>query len=267
VQFNEVGLLNQESWKVVFYEGQPVGTIWITPDFRVIASDFNTYQDIGGPIQDVLNTINPQALNSIHGAFVSQASFDLYMLHIPTGGLNSTPDTICVYNLRTKKWSIWQPTDLISASLFNINSLGVPQWLFAASTSPGPIYIWDQTTKTDRTGTAPVQYPVTIRTSWLNMGDETLLKALNQQIAYTGDTALTLLIEGAFIDNNFINSPLIVFSTTAARVGPLGGYLFYPLAGSASRHYWYRFTWTSPASAASVVLAGYNTECIPMLRV
>src|SRR4029077_16866070 len=80
IQFNETGVLNPEVWKVVFYEGQPVGTMWMTPDLRVMSSDFNTYQDVGTPIQDVLNSVNPAALNAAHAVFYSKQAFDLYIL-------------------------------------------------------------------------------------------------------------------------------------------------------------------------------------------
>jgi len=139
VQFNECGVVSPEVWKVVFYEGQPVGTMWLTPDLRVMASDFNTYHDVGTPIQDVLNSINVSFIQNAHACFVSQAAFDLFMLYLPTNG-NQWPNVVAIFNLRSKKWCIWQPSDLITASLFNINGSGLPQWLFA--TNQGNLYFW-----------------------------------------------------------------------------------------------------------------------------
>src|SRR5260221_7428796 len=143
IQFNETGLLTQDVWKVVFYEGQPVGTIWVTPDFRVMASDFNTYQDVGMPIQDVLNTITQDGSGqyNCHASFVSQGPFDLFMLYLSTSG-SAFPNVVCVYNLRTKTWGLWFPIDNITTSLFNINAIGTPQWLFAAAGTGGPLYFW-----------------------------------------------------------------------------------------------------------------------------
>lgn len=265
IQFNETGLLTQDTWKIVFSEGAPVGTIWVTPDFRVMASDFNTYQDIGTPVQNILNTITADGvgLYNCHASFVSQGPFDLYMLYLSTNSADF-PNQVLVYNLRTKLWFHWLPTDPISTSLFNINGSGIPQWLFA--TTNNPMYFWDQTTRQDRNNNTPVSYPVTMQSSWLNFGDETLLKALNQQIIGTNDTNLNLTVEGIPINSNF-TSPISVYGPTPVLTGPLGGVLYAPLASSRTKYYWYRFTWTSPASTVQTVLAYHDTETIPMLRI
>lgn len=262
IQFNECGVLSQEVWKVVFYEGQPVGTMWMTPDFRVMVSDFNTYQDVGTPIQDVLNSINPSALTAAHAVFVSKQAFDLYMLYIPTGS-NNIPDTVCIYNLRTKKWSIWQPTDLISTSLFNIDVNGNPQWLFSALNAS--LYFWDSTTRQDRTNNTPVSYPVTMQTSWLDMGDFTWWKTLNLQIVSSDDTNLTLAIEGALVNSDF-TTPMSILSATTVSPSELRSYLQVPLVVVPARHYWFRLTWVSPASTIQNVLTTHSTEVVPYSR-
>lgn len=263
IQFNEAGLLRQEVWKVTFYEGQPVGTIWLTPDARVIASDFNTYQDIGTPIQDVLDSINRSAISTCHAAFYSQGSEDVYVLYIPTGTA-TTPNTACVFNLRTKTWGVWQPTDSPTASLFNIDINGNPQWLFA--TQAGPIYYWDSTVRQDRSGGTPVSYPVTILSTWLDMGDISLRKCLNMMTIETSDTALTLAVNGSNQAAITGFSPAVVIPATTISVGPIGGEYFVPLAGAASAWRFYQFEWTSPASTTLGILEGYNVEAIPVHR-
>jgi len=89
--FHEVGVLRQDVWKTVYHEGQQVGTIWLTPDKRVIGSDFNTYVDIGQPIQTTLNAMDVSAAASVANAtFVSDGRFELYLLAIPAPGVSTT---------------------------------------------------------------------------------------------------------------------------------------------------------------------------------
>jgi len=228
----------------------------------VMMSDFNTYQDVGTPVQDILNTINPSALGAAHGAYYNKQAFDLYLLHIPTG-TNTTPDTVLVYNLRTKRWSVWQPTDLIASSLFNIDVNGNTQWLFAASA--GPLYFWDSTVLRDRNGNAPISYAVTARSSWLDFGDATLRKALNAFFYTGGDNNLTLTVEAAITDNDLDNNPATVLPATGVTTSLLQD-LFIPLAVTSSQHRWYRLTFTSPASTVQDVLDAYSLEISPLFR-
>lgn len=262
IQFNETGILNQDVWKITFYEGQPVGTMWITPDNRVMSSDFNTYLDVGQPIQDVLNSINKGATNPAQASFVSKGPADYFMLYIPTGS-NTSPDTVCVYNMRAKKWFIWKPTDLITASAFFIDVSGNPRWVFAVQT--GPIYEWTSATYQDRIGNTPTTFPVTLVTSWLDFGDATLRKALNQLLYLGSDTALTLEVDGAIIDTDLDTTAQAVLPTTPVAVGPLLD-LFVPLAGTPSFHRWYQFTFLSPASTAVDILDGFSVEASPLFR-
>lgn len=260
VQFNEVGVFSQEVWKVVFVEGQPVGTIWLTPDLRVVGSDFNTYLDIGTPIQDVLSTINATAAGAtIFAAYVNSGPADYYMLYIPTGS-NTVADTICVYNLRSKKWFIWKPTDLCSTALFNVSQNGTPQWLF--STLAGPMYNWDitQTLVQDRINNGPVNFVASLQTSWLDLGDYTLRKFVNQIIPTTADqTALTIQVDAASNELDF-NTPLSVVPATTVTPAAIPTDVFVPLASGPSHSRAFRFTFTSPASTVQNILTGFSIE-------
>lgn len=262
VQFNEAGLLSQEVWKIVMYEGQPVGVMWITPDLRVMSSDFNTYQDVGTPIQDVLNSINNAALPTAHACFVSGAAFDLYMLYIPTG-ISPVPNTICIYNVRSQRWTIWNPHDAVSTSLFNISVNGTPQWLFAANL--GPLYFWDPAVNIDRNGGVSNTYPVSAQTSWLDLGDATMRKALNQMLVITADVGLTLTVFGATTDSDLDTNAVTIVNNVQVRTGPLGD-LFVPLAGYVTKYRWYKFLFTSSNSTTQDVLDSFNLECVPYHR-
>jgi hypothetical protein len=67
-----------------------------------MASDFNSYKDIGYEVQATLNTINSTVAETVAcGTFVAQPGLDLYILAIPTGS-NVYCDTILVFDLRRK---------------------------------------------------------------------------------------------------------------------------------------------------------------------
>jgi hypothetical protein len=257
VIFNEAGILNQDVWQVCFAQGQPVGVIWLSPDNRVIMSNFATYQDVGTPIQDVLSSINSSATNPAWAQFFSRREFDIYVLAIPTNA-NNTPDTLCVYDLRAGRWYIWKPTDPLSTGLFNIDANGNPQWLVATTNSK--IYQFLPTAKQDRVGDTPVSFTATIRTPWMHLGNPSMIKVLNEIEVITEDSGLTLTVEGANTTAD-TSSPLSVVSNAPLVLSPRGFFKVY-LAGQTARARQYRFTFTS-TDADSDVLMGYTIEAVP----
>lgn len=262
IQFNEAGLLNQDCWKVAFAEEQPVGTMWLTPDFKVIFSDFNNYSDVGTRIQNVLNSINPNAVSTIHAAFVAKGPAEYYMLHIPTGS-NTSPDTICVFNMKSKQWCIWSPTDQVSGSLYFIDTQGKPRWIFAATL--GSLYEWKDTLFLDRVGNTPVSYSSTAQTSWLDFGDEGLTKAFNKIIVTTADLNLTVGVQGAIRDSDFVAGGTVVLLPTTL-LAEIFGDLFIPMVGQSGYYKWYQLTFNSPASSAVNLIDAFDFEIMPLMR-
>lgn len=250
------GVVNQEVWQMVFIEGTPVGAMWLTPDLRVIGSDFNTYTDVGTPIQDVLN-LNTNPTNS-WAIFASNGEFDLYILAIPTGrnaNFDATqPDTLCVFDMRSKRWMIWLPTfSTLSAGLFNITASGTPQWLMAWTKFQNIV----QVTRTDVSDVVPV----TAQTAWLHFGMPTTRKLLNE-IGIIGDAPnLTVTVEGASTQADF-SSPATVIANAQPVLSPLGGYKVY-LAGQRTKYHYYRFTFKD-TTTGTTVLNAFNVKVIPI---
>lgn len=255
VIFNEVGVLNQDVWQVVFAEGTPVGTIWFTPDNRVIMSNFAHYQDIGTPIQDVLNTFNGTLA---WAQFYSQNAFDVYILAFSTGA-NTNADTLCVYDLRASRWSVWNCADKFSNGLFNINLSGTPQWLMAADT--GKVYNFIGTATQDRVNDTPVAITAKITTPWMHLGQPTMVKALNEIEVITGDANLTVTVNGASTQTQ-TSSPNVVVSNAGLVLSPRGFYKVY-LAGNTTKDRFYQFVFTSTGGVADVLL-GYTIEAFPV---
>lgn len=233
----EVGLLNQDVWKTVFYEGTPAGAVWITPDSRVVLSDFNSYVDIGTPIQDVTSGIDLSAATISHAMFVAQGAYDLYILALSTLNTNVC-DTVCVLDMRTRKWYVWNLTNPSTAMLFNINSLGQPQWLFSSGSS---MYVFSQNTVQDINLTPSIL----ARTSWLHLDNPSSFKLLDELEAFISDPVNTFLtIEAADSQLDF-TSPMTVVTNKTFKRGPFRTYKTY-LATLSSHHKYFRLSFLSP---------------------
>lgn len=136
IHFNQVGVVNQEVLQVVYNEGTPVAAMWLTPDLKVMMSDFNTYQNVGDKITDVLATINSDALDGAEAIYFGSGVYGFYALAVPTG-TNTQNDTILVYDLNRHKWHVWNlPTDAYGL-LFNITANGRPRLLIGGSANSG----------------------------------------------------------------------------------------------------------------------------------
>lgn len=255
VAFNGVGVLNNETWTPVFIEGAPVGVMWLTPDFKVMGSDFNTYKDVGASIQDVLDTINSDHSDKCSAMFVGYGNYNLYLLAIPTGS-NTEPDTVCVFDLKAKKWFPWVPTDSTTAQLANIPASGKPQGLFW--TYDGTLCKWDTSLTQDRGN----NFTALAQTNWLEFDDPTSRKTLNE-IEISGDSTLAVKVDGASQSSEFA-VPTPVQSAMQLTPGPFGELKVY-LAGATSRDRFYKFTFSS-ASSNAVFLESYSIEAAPLHR-
>lgn len=266
VIFNEVGINNQDVWQPIFLEGTPAGSMWLTPDFRVIRSDFNTYQNAGELIQKTLNTINPAASNNCWASYLGQNGYNFYVLAIPTG-TNTEPDTLCVYNIQTGTWFIWTPADLLRCALYYLNLNGQPR--FVVNSNDGSIYLFDPTVSMDRaTGVDRVGITSTIRTVFSDMTDASTRKALNEIELDTTQTNMSLTVEGATSDQEFVN-PNVVISNGKLIKNLFGEYKLY-LAGLKSQDRFYRLTLSDTSNNTSTVddeiLSYYSFEAIPLHR-
>jgi hypothetical protein len=258
--FNDAGVLSQEVWQRVFKEGQPVGAMWLTPDFRVIQSDFNTYVDVGQGIQDLLSTINTNAVANACAMAVSDGEYDLYILAIPTGS-NTDPDTLCIYNMRTQTWAVWTLPDPVVGMLYNITASGTIQEILASNGTNKRLWLTGRNYSQDRVGVSATNITSTIRTGWLSLTDHRFRKILNDMDVMTQDTGLTVTVEGATTVADF-TSPISVVSNTPLVQGVLGAWKVY-LASSTTKYRFYRFTFTSTGQQLQV-LNGFSVEFIQM---
>jgi hypothetical protein len=259
--YNETGVMNQDVWKVVYSESQPKGAMWLSPDLRVYLSDYNTYVDVGTPIQDQLNNINlTQAPTKAWAIYVSDKQYDLFLLNVPTGS-NTECNRVFVFDLRSKRWVTWTLTDNLSSGLFNITTAGLTQWIIGATT--GSLYILDSSSQ-DRVANGATSFTSTIQTQWLEFGDATTRKVLNEMDIQTGDSGLLVSVEGASTVAEF-TTPQVVTSNQAIVVGPLGDYKAF-LAGKTSKSRYYRFKFVS-LNNVTPVLDSWAVEGIGISRI
>lgn len=271
VTFAEVGVLNQEVWKVVYHEGMPTGVIWLTPDFRVIWSDFNTYRDISPPIQGsaftsgYLNSINQSAaVAACRAEIFTSGPYDFYFLLIPTGS-NTIADTILVFNIKTQQWFRWLTPEKINSILFNVTAAGVPQLIFASDDSDwhrfGTGIAGVPLLTQDFPGGVATNITTTVQTSWLDLGDSGMRKSLNNLDVGTADTALTVNIEAASTLQDFASPPTII-SGRGLTSNAYSDYRMFPIGNKFRKHF-YRYTFNSSSQDVEV-LDRFAQEVFPV---
>jgi hypothetical protein len=251
----EVGLLCQEVWQTTFMQGAPSGCIWMTPDFKVIQSDFNTYVDIGTPIQDILNAIQPTAQTLAHAAYVADGEYDLYILAVPYLQ-TAYCDLHLVFDLRARQWFVWKPAGGSLALMYNITQAAASQWLFITGAA-NVINIYDEETVLDN-GTL---VPLTATTTWMHMGEATRRKVLNEVQVY-GDTAMAMSIYGANNLQDFTSTSRPIVYNRALRQSPFGTWNLY-LTGDRAKHRYYQFTFSSE-TGRSPFLGSYAISATPL---
>jgi hypothetical protein len=255
--FDNVGVLNQDVWKLVLLEGNPVGAMWLAPDYRVIGSDFNTYQDVGLPIQNVLDTINRQnASTTAWASYVGISVYNLFVLAVPTG-VNTQPDTLLVFDVKGRQWFEWQLSDTAVSGFWWVTNAGVPQFVFQASS--GKLYVFDPASLVDREGAVDqTAFTSQIRTTWLGMGDQTARKVLNEIEIMTGDSQMTLDVDGASSVADFM-APRQVVAAAPLVVKPRGELGVF-LAGASTRDRFYRFTFNFSNTATTDLLRSMSIQ-------
>jgi hypothetical protein len=265
--FNDVGLLWQDVWQIVFLEGTPVGSMWMSPDLRVIGSDFNTYTNVGLEIQNTLNTLNPLAYKNAWAIAPQLGIYSFYVLAIPTGS-NMIPDTFCVYDMRLKKWYIWNMMDTFSSAIFYVSLGGTPRWLVCDSTGQmrnfDPSFVMDRSGDGTQTGITS-----TAQSTWLDMGDPTTRKLLNEVEIQTSDPNLLVSVQGASQTVTFTTPVNTLVTNSALITSAFGDYKVY-LAGTPTKDRYYRYKIVSTSTVGSletdIVLGEVGFEVFPLHR-
>lgn len=248
--FNEVGVLNNAVWKIVYHAGQAVGAVWMTPDHRVILSNLSTYQDVGRPLQttwDALGNITTTAT----ATFMAYGQNEFYIL---APGLVSDGSVAFTrwFNVTTGRWTTYfskigdplngplEPVYAVSYMLDTINQRPLPIY----STDSNRYNRWDPTTVYDHNGEGDQTLPgPAIVTNWLDFGDSTVTKTLHSVEIQTGEASLQLTLQGATNEDDF-QSPVTIVSGRAFTEN-LFGNLWCPVADLNTNYRFFRIALTN----------------------
>lgn len=251
------GVINQEVWQLIYTEGAPSGAIWMTPDFRVIMSDFNTYVDIGTPIQDILSSIQVNVAPSLcHGVYFANMQYELYILSVPIFQTTYC-DYQLVYDLRHRQWYVWNLAVGSRSMLFNITADGIPQWIFLGGINGAITWLLSSAYTQDDASAITVS----ATTSWLSLGEPTRRKILNEIQVY-GNTAMTINVSGANNQADFA-SPITVANGLTLSQNPFGAWVAY-LIDSVCKHKYYRFLFTATNAGNTLLLGSYSIYAQPL---
>jgi hypothetical protein len=114
--FSETGVLHEDCWAVVYAEGLPSGYAWITPDFKVMHSDFSTYREIGTAIYpDPSEHRSHAKVEHCKVQSLTQGPYNFVVLSLfLTTSTNFYQPEIYIYETRLGKWYHWTiPAQLI----------------------------------------------------------------------------------------------------------------------------------------------------------
>jgi hypothetical protein len=230
--FRGVGVLSQDAWSVIYKDNIPAGYMWVTLDGKVMLSDFNTYQEIGKPINPLLAPGVNTVPTSIQIQSMSFGPYSLVFLSYPSANGFS----FFVYDTKNLGWYQWyrdQSSDgitnlapntampVLSYTLQN----GLQQLYFInpvltgtpPSTTPVPsLVFFDPNTFQDSSlagGITNQAYPYLLETSWINLMDTASAVVLNE-LEVWGDVDMNVALYRA-------NTPADFAAPVLVRSGPL----------------------------------------------
>lgn len=265
--FQQTGVLSHDLWSVIYAEGEPAGYMWVTPDLKVLYSDFNTYVDVGVPIYSILQNWDN---NYNESATIQSFTFGPYNFAVLAFKNRNNPVAeYFIYETRLRKWYHWTVPNVgtgpISTFVYQHPPTGYRALFFIDYTGSTNYKLFDAGQTTDLG--ASIAYA--IQTSWLSLGDLNTLKLLNQIDVITDDGAQTVTAYAA--THRFqLDSPVLI-KTGPLVTGPLGTYKFY-LAGAHSKARFYSLRFENPNSSSVAynptnVLDSFEIEYFPMTEI
>lgn len=268
--FQETGIVSNDTWNTIYAQGKPAGYLWISPDLKVIFSDFNTFQDVGQPIYTIIsawaNSYNAYAkINSL-----TYGPYNLVFISFQVSGVGQE---FLIFETTMQKWYRWTvPSNTsgpLSTFVYEQPETGY-RALFMFQTTATQTYVacFDPQFVTDNTPShSSAAIPYNIQTSWSSLGDGLAFKTINEMGVLTSDSAMTVTAYGARQQSDFA-SPTLLKSGTLS-LNPLGTYKFY-MAGVPTNGIFYSFKFNNSSPALSLggedVLTRFVVESFPMSR-
>lgn len=244
--FQETGVLSHDLWSVIYSEGEPAGYCWVTPDLKILYSDFNTYIDIGVPIYNILENWDNNYNESAAMTSFTYGPYNFAVLSFKSR--NNPTGEFYIYETKLRRWYHWtvpaNGSGPISTFVYQHPPTGFRGLFFIDNVSGNTNYKVFDPGQTSDLGAA-IAYA--IQTTWLTLGSLNTLKIMNQIDILTDDTAQTVTVYGATQRSDFDNPRLI--KTGPITTGPLHTYKFY-LAGANSKARFYSLRFENPNSSS-----------------
>lgn len=283
-QFAQTGILSNDLFTVIYNQGQPAGFMWMTPDYKIIYSDFNTYQDIGTQIYPLISNWDTSFTQGAKMSSITYGPYNFVFFSYKTA--SGTPQ-ILVYETSLRSWYRWTTpawgtnNTLLLAFVYQSPVTGNKFLYFTSSSAPFTYpgtsfatgYQWSifkfDPTQTQDNVNGVTSIPWNVQTTWQSLGDSFAFKVLNEMEIISDEAALVKLsIYGANTQNNF-DSPFVICSNKTFAQGPLNPFKSY-LAGLTSPAKFYSFQFSNPSTTsgtATEVLTSFTLETFPMARI
>lgn len=262
--FQETGVLTHDTWTVVYANGEPAGYMWVTPDLKVLWSDFNTYTDVGLPVYPIVNKWDNSYEDHAKMTSFSYGPYNLAVLSFKP--LNGNPEYL-VFDTKLRQWFRWTtPYNQVDSFVYEHPETGYRALFFIDENGDGNVNYRSFDANVALDLTAPIPY--SIQSAWLDFGLTNTLKVINQLDIVTDDPNQTVTIYGARTRLDFDN-PILLKSGQMA-LGPFGTYKFYSAgAATAARYFSFKFSNSSGTGSAPTptVLDAYEVEYQPMTQV
>lgn len=274
--FQQTGLLTNDLWTVVYAQGQPAGYAWITPDLKMIYSDFNTYTDVGVPVYPLLSEWTNSFTQHAKLTSFSWGPYNFVAVCFSiTAGIGSG-SFFLLYETVLQKWFRWNVTPASSGPLnsfvYQHPETGY-RGLFMQETSGTNLFyrLFDPAFSTD--GGNVINWSV--MTSYDGLSDPLAFKTVNEIELISDETALEVNLFGgstqAVLDtippNPLSQSFLGLRTATTSPLGPRKTYW----AGIPTNARYYAFSIFSSlsgtaSSSPTEVLSHFIVEHFPMVR-
>lgn len=271
--FQETGVLSNDLWTVVYSQGQPLGYAWITPDLKMIYSDFNTYTDVSLPVYSLLSQWTNAFTTFAKLVSFTYGPYNFVVLcfeHTTT----SSADFL-IFETVMQKWYHWTVPEQTSGPLVSFvyehPETGYRGLFYQETTGTGnAIRLFDPTFTTDD----DLVINWSAQTSWTSLSDPLAFKTLNELEVISDESSMEVSIYGAQTQAQFDQLTLPTSSTyLGTRIlvnSPLGTLKTY-WAGAPTNARYYSFVFSSFLSGTATslpieVLNHFIVEHFPMVR-
>ncbi len=281
VLFQETGVMSQDLWSVTYSEGEPAGYMWVTPDLKIMYSDFSTYVEVGTPVYSLLS--HWDAVFTRYASLHSMTYGPYNLCFVQFQPLNNQTEWL-IYETRLKKWFRWTAFtagydsgygsgNIISAgAVYQHPETGYKMYLFGygpvvTGEGENTLAYFDPAQLSDA-DTAPIVWSA--QTTWFAQDDPTAFKVVNELDVYTDDPALTVTLYGATSMADFSAPKLLKIGPLSQ--GPLGSLKFFT-AGvpTKARYHSVAFTGNSANYTGYTppveVLTRFSVDGFPVARI